>query len=215
MPYTPGHLDLIDGAGVARRLKGFWTSDDPPQFVSEHRPTTLTNLFSGELLLLAPVSFTRPANATPYAGAGSATTGDLVANNVTAGGVVPLEFDVPPIDAEDDTAAGWIASVKISTDGAAEKTLRLHLWSDLAPTVTNGDNGALAVSNHDQAKYLGFVDVDLYPGPGGAQGQNSLERVPYSHDAGTTIYGLLEARTAFTPANAGAIKVTIGALRGR
>src|SRR3990167_2992553 len=90
-------------------------------------------------------SFTRPADTTAY------TSGDLIANNTTAGSVTPLSFPIP-------NGRGcfiWRAKILKSGATATNASFRLHLFKN-SPTVTGGDNAALA---HIEADYQGFIDV--------------------------------------------------------
>lgn len=142
-------------------------------------------------------SFTRPADITAYA------DGDLVANSTTAGSVAPLAFNVPP-DAE-------ISRVRISKSGTgvANSTFRVHLYT-ASPTVANGDNGAF--SSNQAASLLGDFEVvvdracsDGAVGVGGPRRGSSLRlRKPDER-----VYALVEAKGAYTPANAEVFTVTL------
>jgi hypothetical protein len=92
-------------------------------------------------------NFTRPNDTNPYA------SGDLVANNVTAGSVVALAFSVH----RSSNGSIRINRAKVKKSGAVitNASFRLHLYASL-PTVTNGDNGAWVSI---EAGYLGFIDV--------------------------------------------------------
>jgi len=131
-------------------------------------------------------SFTRPNDTTAYQDA------DLVANSTTAGEVVPLKFIIP-----------WKRSCIIrgasirKSDGAdiTGALFTLHLYRN-APTVTNGDNGALAT---DYAEKIGTIVVG--------------QQVAYADDAygisfsgnyyvdannnDRAVYGLIEAKGAY------------------
>lgn len=150
-------------------------------------------------------TFTRPADTTAY------TSGDLVANSTTAGLVAPMEFQV---SRSRDGSLGIIRGrIKKSGTGVTNASFRIHLYSS-SPTPTNGDNGAWVTTN---AGYLGFIDVAVDKAfSDAAQGDG----VPISASvaaemavklAGTTtkIFGLLEARGAYTPANAEVFTVTL------
>lgn len=138
-------------------------------------------------------SFARPANTTAYA------VGDIVANNVTAGSVVPLSFTVARV-----SAGGFrVNRVKMSKSSVAlGATLRCHFFT-AAPTIANGDNGVFSTSG--TANYLGFaeavLDIAFTDGVVGfaAVPNGGLSRRLAS---GQTIVGLLEVRTAYTPASA-------------
>lgn len=139
-------------------------------------------------------TFTRPNDTNAY------TSGDLMANSTTAGSVTPMTFVMP-------YGRGfklWRVKVEKSDVSVTNASYRLHLYKD-SPTVTNGDNGAIAstVSN-----YLGFVDIvgtaPLFSDDAHAYGiyvNNSLAApMVFTVDSDRLIYGLLEARGAYTPA---------------
>lgn len=138
--------------------------------------------------------FTRPADTTAYA------SGDLVANSTAAGSVVPLVFDVGR-----ETKKGVIitkARVRKSGTGVTGAAFYLHLYRR-QPTVTNGDNGAFLSNEADD--YLGCFSIasmmafsDGAAGNGAALVGSCMLAKPV---VGNTLYGLLEARGAYTPAN--------------
>lgn len=156
---------------------------------------------------LIAASVTRPADVNAYA------SGDLVANSVTAGSVTPLSWDVH----RSPNGSFRINRIKIKKSGAVitNASFRLHLYSS-APTVANGDNGAWSSS---ESGYLGFVDVvvdkaftDGSAGHGAPVYTNVLQlliKLAGVNDTTTSkkIYGLLEARAAYTPASAEVITV--------
>lgn len=151
-------------------------------------------------------SFTRPADTTTYA------SGDLVANSTTVGSVSPMTFDLGVSD-------GLIRAAKFKASNstlASGSTFRLHLWSQ-APTVTGGDNApvfAAAAGLATSAGYLGYIDctADVWFADG-AEGRGApLPDIHFDLGAGTTVYGLLEARGAITPASGDTITCTIAGL---
>lgn len=149
---------------------------------------------------LVPANFTRPNDTTPYA------SGDLVADSTTAGSVTPLSWNVH----RSPSGSIRINRVKVKKSGAVitNASFRLHLYAS-APTVANGDNGAWSSI---EAGYLGFVDVvvdkafsDASAGHGTPVYTNVCQidvKLPGTNDTTTSkkIYGLLEARGAYTPA---------------
>lgn len=148
-------------------------------------------------------SFTRPSDTTAYA------SGDLVANSVTAGSVVPMTFQIP-------RAAGFKLSrvgIKLSGATATNAKFRLHLYSSATITAANGDNGAWSTTN---SGYLGFVDVDASGEAftDACQGwgiyvNNSLSAPMTMVLTGNKVYGLLSATAAFTPTSAEVFTVTL------
>ena len=87
-------------------------------------------------------SFTRPANTTAY------SAGDLVADTVTAGSVVPLKFNIGEGGFQ---IVEWHC-VKSGT-GVTNADFDLHLYGS-APTLANGDNGAWST---DLSDYIGTI----------------------------------------------------------
>jgi hypothetical protein len=143
-------------------------------------------------------SFTRPADTTAYA------SGDLVANSTTAGSVAPMEFTI--LRQEMGRRAGNSAMirrafVRKSGTGVTNASFRLHLYGS-SPTAANGDNAAWSTSQ--AATWLGAIDVVVdrafSDGAAGVSAQVEIGRV--LGGTGSVIYGLLEARGAYTPGNA-------------
>lgn len=156
----------------------------------------------GGLSVIASASFIRPNDAVIYA------VGDLIANNTVAGNVVPLAL--PVAFANDRT--GLIRKLRLKVNDPAWKAgiIRCHLFQN-SPTVNVGDNGALNAAEtygFTESEYLGACDITLAKqtsdnfakGFGvcvAAEGQEWN----FAPAAGTqTIYALLEARSAVTPA---------------
>ncbi len=96
-----------------------------------------------------------------------------------------------------------ITRVRLAKSGttATNASFRVHLYAS-SPTPANGDGGAW--STNQATNYLGAIDVpsmkaftDGCCDVGAAvAGSEFLLRLP----AGTTIYALIEARAAYTPA---------------
>lgn len=141
--------------------------------------------------------FTRPADTTAYA------SGDLIANSTTAGSVVPMSLPVQPGPIQ-------IRRVKVSKSGTGvtNASVRLHLFSVAAPTVANGDNAAF--SSAKAANYMGQVDVTI--GQAFTDGAVGWATTEINADVAGTIYALLEARGAYTPANAEVFTLQIEAV---
>lgn len=146
------------------------------------------------------VSFTRPADTTAYA------AGDLVANSTTAGSVSPLTFDLTEL-----RSSGKVRNARLQKSGATATlaTFRLHLF-DRVKAVTNGDNGALAFANYDG--YVASMDIDLATGAialaGGPLTKFSAE-IAAGFNRTERLYGYLEARAAYVPANAEVFTVAL------
>lgn len=151
-------------------------------------------------------NFTRPADTTAYA------SGDLVANSTTAGSVVPLSW---ALGSSSISAPITIKRARIVTDATAvtNLNLRLHLY-DASPVPANGDNGAYSTTK--AANYLGYISCDGTTTPGAkfSDGAVAIGAITAGAEInvrpGTaTVYGLLEALAAYTPASAEVVTVTI------
>jgi hypothetical protein len=151
-------------------------------------------------------AFTRPNDTTAYA------SGDLVANSTTAGSVVPLSWAAERLA----SYGTLLRRVRLRKSGTSvtNAQFRLHLYA-ASPTVANGDNAAWSTSG--VADYLGSFDVTLdkaftdgAAGSGVPSAGNELNAVSAT---GITIYGLLEARAAYTPVANEVFTVTLEALQ--
>jgi hypothetical protein len=162
---------------------------------------TLNTTAIGYVVILS-ANFTRPADTTAYA------SGDLVANSVTAGSVVPMTFAA----SRTANTTGMIRRVRLKTSSTSvtAASFRVHFYRN-SPTVTNGDNGAwLSI----EASYIGSCDVtvdkafsDAADGIGVSLIGQELNFVPA---AGTqNIFALIEARAAYTPTSAEVFTLTI------
>lgn len=142
-------------------------------------------------------SFTRPADITAYA------DGDLVANSTTAGSVVPLAFSIP------EHAVIRRVEIQKTGTGVSNALFRVHLFRT-APTVANGDNGALSANN--SANYIGAfaVTVDRVFSDGAVGGGAPLVGSEINvAEARQQLFALLEAKGAYTPGNAEVFTVTL------
>jgi len=156
-----------------------------------------------KILKATSQTITRPSDTTAYA------SGDLVANSTTAGSVTPFAFRV-------GKAAGvklWRVSLAKSAASVTNASFRVHLHND-SPTVANGDNGAISSI---AASYIGFVDIaapaTAFSNTFVASGiyvNNSLAAPLFlTADVDGRIYGLLEARGAYTPASDETFAITL------
>jgi len=163
----------------------------------------------GNHIALAGASFTRPANTTAYA------SGNLIANSTTAGSVVPMTF----VAARDLDITGSVRRARIKVNDAAwttaGATVRLHLYKT-SPIVANGDGAAWSST---ESEYLGALDVTFDkafsdPFSKGVGVPNNGSEINFAPDSGkTSIYGLLEARGAVTPASASVWTATLEVLQ--
>lgn len=151
----------------------------------------------------ASANFSRPANTTQYA------SGDLVADNPTAGSVTPLDFAA----ARRSGHTGLIRGAKLRKSGTSttNASFRIHLFAT-SPAVSNGDNSAFQPTDKDI--WLGAIDitVDLACADGAVgrgvpnQGTEIFFDTP---DSDLSVYGLLEARGAYTPGSAEIFEVEL------
>lgn len=151
-------------------------------------------------------SFTRPADTTAYA------VGDLVANSTTAGSVVPLSWGITRVDA----GSAWVRRARLqkSSTSVTNAQFRLHLYNT-SPTPDNGDNGSW--STNQSANYLGYMDFILTEVFNDGTAGNAVPEVGteinFVLDSGRSIYGLLEARAAYTPASGEIFQVKLECLQ--
>lgn len=145
----------------------------------------------------ASASFTRPSDTTAYA------IGDLVANSVTAGSVVVGSIDLGVSQAI--IRAAKMATTNVAGAGAIK---RVHLFSAL-PTTAGGDNAAFNVAG--AANHIGYIDVMLDRNfSDGATGRGAPSAdIHVNLGAGTTVWFLIEAQSAFTPASGSTITATL------
>lgn len=150
-------------------------------------------------------TITRPADTTAYA------DNDLVANSTTAGSVTPFVFtDV--VRALGYKAKIVRAGIRLSGTAVTNGTFRLHLFKS-SPTVGAGDNSAMAVATGND-NYIGYIEIVLGmtgSGAGGVRGWNVTKVTDLNFISGTSknLYGLLQAKAAYTPASGETIAVVL------
>lgn len=151
-------------------------------------------------------SSTRPADTTAYA------SGDLVANSVTAGSVVPITVAAGRVV----NGTGMVRRVRLKKSGAVltNAQFRVHLYKD-TPTVTNGDNMAWLST---ESNYLGACDVTMDQAfSNAAKGigvPNAGSDINFDCSSGTAnIFALIEARAAYTPASAEVFTLAVEVLQ--
>lgn len=147
-------------------------------------------------LITTTSSFTRPADTTAYA------SGDLVANSTTAGSVAAAS--VTGAGGHGGTAVIRRIRLRKSGTSTTNAQFRVHFFLADPGTITNGDNGAFSVSG--VADYLGSADVTVdqafTDGAFGVAAPNIGSEITFDINAGSSLYWLLEARAAYTPASA-------------
>lgn len=149
-------------------------------------------------------SFTRPADTTAY------TSADLVANSVTAGSVVPLSFTIDPGGGGGNYFIRR-ARLKKSGTGVTNASFRLHLYLS-SPTAANGDNAAWSTT---ESAYIGSFDITIDKAfTDGAKGVGAPlvgSEVHFNIPPSGIVYGLVEARGAYTPTSAEVFTATLEA----
>ena len=155
----------------------------------------------GGIATIASATMTRPADTTAYA------AGDLVANSTTAGSVTGLVFSAAVRLNENYRIEAL--RLRKSDPSLTNASFRVYICRAL-PTLTVGDNGAFNASGVlalDSIQHvIEWFDVTMArSGVAGAFGRgvpNIGGAVALSPvDPSTTLYGLIEATAAYTPAS--------------
>lgn len=153
-------------------------------------------------------NFTRPNDTTQYA------SGDLVANNTSAGSVAAVSITVAR------AAAGslMLRRLKLHKSGTSttSASFRVHLYRPgVTITCANGDNGAF--STDQVANYIGAFDVTIDRAfTDGAAGMGLPvvgSDINLKLASGTTVQALVEARAAYTPAAQEIFTITLDDLQ--
>jgi hypothetical protein len=160
----------------------------------------LWTVASQQAIIAAAATIARPGDTTPY------TSGDLLANSVTAGSVVISTFTNT---ARLSGGSGRVMGVRMmkSTNVITNAAFRLHLFTVIPTVATNGDNSPISGNIVASAKgYLGYVDITAMTGFsdvawGTGAPDNARQMLPFVAVA-ADIYGLWEVRGAYTPGNA-------------
>ena len=155
-------------------------------------PVTAAN---GKRYARSVATFTRPADTNVYA------DGDLVANSTTAASVTVMSFTY----GGNNTAFEFpIVRLQKSGTTATNASFRLRLYSTAPTVATVGDNGVYATNVAGFASMIGYYDGTLIGHSDGCSGflvpETGVIKPEYLGHAGT-VYGLLEARAAYTPSS--------------
>lgn len=200
---------LVDnGSGATATIKAASTvpvAADMALVVSQ-RPDEVHLGEVGGRTVKPTATFSRPADTTAYA------SGDLVANSTTAGSVVPLSWSVARVTA----GSGMIRRARFRKTNTVltNASFRLHLYTS-APTPSNGDNGVWLTDQ--SATYLGAIDVTFAKAFTDGCAENGVpntgSEINFALASGQTIYGLLEARAAYTPTSGETFTVDLEVLQ--
>lgn len=196
----PATIDTNSGSKSASTLRMVLATDQPQLTNSLLTAPIAQELVLGKtvgILITPSANFTRPSDTTAYA------SGDLVANSTTAGSVAALSWTAARVSAGNYFARR--CRLKKSTTSTTNASFRLHLYNtDPAASsgITNGDNGAWLTKI---AGYLGHMDITIdkaFSDAAAGQGVPAIGGEMSAVPAAQTLYGLLEARAAYTPGNA-------------
>jgi hypothetical protein len=148
--------------------------------------------YSGDIIINPSANFTRLNNTTAYA------SGQLVANSATAGSVVPLSWTAARIA----TGNFRITRVRMSLSGKSvtNTNFRIHFFN-ASPGFANGDGGTftpsvLADEVCEMDVTIGLAGSDVSMGYGAS---NQGVACDVALASGSTLYGAVEARAAYTP----------------
>ncbi len=137
-------------------------------------------------------TLTRPNDSAPYA------VGDSVNSSTSA----PTYISFANISRV-ASGSGYITKAKIVTDQVAcVAQMRLWLFSTNVTPFKSNDNAAFLIKYADKDICLGYIDFPAMATEGAsdcAQAFDASLRLAFTADANSTIYGLLETKTVFTP----------------
>jgi hypothetical protein len=123
---------------------------------------------------------------------------------------VPISFDSVPRGSAHIVRVRRVR-LKTSSTNVTNAAFRIHLYKGLGTiTCANGDNAAWSTDGN--ADYVGFVDVTVDKAfTDGASGFSAATEanVAPSDATGLKLFGLIEARGAYTPTSAGTFIVTL------
>lgn len=142
------------------------------------------------------VTRTRPADTTAY------TALDTVADSTSAATVITFTNM-----ARANGGSGYITKALLKTDQSTNvASFRLHLYNAAPGTLIN-DNAAFTDLWVDNAAYIGYIDFDPCStetaSSTAAKSLNNSIRLAFVCGGSTTsLFGVLQTRTAFTPASA-------------
>ena len=175
-------------------------SDEAGESYSRTNPIPTSMVISD----VASSIMTRPADVIAYA------SGDLMGDSTTAASVTPLIFSNAVL------APGQCLSIKrvlVKKSGVSITTctIRVNFYTSMPTGIVNGDNAAFSTAI---SGYVGYVDVIMDKafsnGAFGAGPALTTVTLPaITIPGGTTLYALLEIRSAYTPASAETFQVII------
>lgn len=140
------------------------------------------------------VELTRPADTTAYAAL------DAVTSN-SGSGVVSFTFtDIARVN----SGSGYITKARLVTDQSAN-VAQFRLWLfNATPGTLQNDNAAYLIKYADKLTRLGYIDFPAMSTEAGSDCAQALAdniRLAFTADSSGDLVGILQTRTAFTPAS--------------
>lgn len=162
---------------------------------------TTVPVSAGGYTALSAAEFTRPADATAYA------VSDAVADSTTAPTVLTFANC-----ARSSGGSGYVVRARLMTDQSTNvAAYRLHLFRATVTAVNDNSPQTTLIAN--RANYLGYIDFPAATtegtGSDAANTQNLDTRLAFVA-TGTSLFGLLQTKTAFTPASGQRFYVELG-----
>lgn len=173
------------------------------------------------LKVVAAAAITRPADTTQYA------SGDLIANSTTAGSVGAFIFS---LGAQMTAQTFLLRKLRLrkSSNVVTSALFRMHFFTEnpFEHAPAGGDNAALVLAASNIANYVGYIDVTvdkaIFNAEDGAagfgvptEGAELAIQMAASVTTGFSLYGVLEARSTYTPASGEVFTATIEAYKDR
>lgn len=173
------------------------------------------------LKVVAAAAITRPADTTQYA------SGDLIANSTTAASVGAFIFS---LGAQMTAQSFLLRKLRLrkSSNVVTSALFRMHFFTEnpFAHAPAGGDNAALMLAASNIANYVGYIDVTvdkaIFNAADGAagfgvptEGAELAIQMAASVTTGFSLYGVLEARSTYTPASGEVFTATIEAYKDR
>jgi len=192
---TSGQVGQLGMGAVTTSAPTYTTAQTDPLSLDTSgnlRVTGLTSTSYSGAITNPTSTLTRPNDTTAYA------INDLIASSTTAGSIV-----VPSFAIANSAGGAIIPRVRVNTNvttGWGAVNLLVTLWA-VAPTYTNGDNGAYAVAT-GSANRIGQYQVTLTQNGDGADGEgmpNVGNASAVKLASGTAIYWDIQTLTAATP----------------
>ena len=146
-------------------------------------------------IVASGATITRPANTTAY------SAGQLLANSVTAGSVVPSTIAAARASGKSSKITG--CRLLKSGTSVTNASFTLHLYTT-SPTVSNGDGGTFL--SNQSATWVGSINVtSMTAFSDGAIGLGTVgtgSSIVFLPTTSTNLYCLIQVQAAYTPASA-------------